>query len=297
MSRYALILNPMAGRGRGKKVESLLVEQLRSNLGPGDLFITRYPNHAREIAQKIKNDYEIIVAAGGDGTVHEVVNGMMNGKAVLAVVPIGSGNDFTKMLNMPKEIPESVKVIARNQRLRIDIGKVGEEYFPNGLGIGFDAWVVQESQKIKKLRGFLIYLYSVLKTTFKYRNQRITLHANGKTEERDIFLIAVGNGKAMGGGFFLTPEAQIADGELDVCIIHALTKREVFLNLPKAINGAHGEMPQVEMFRTRELFIETPTGIAAHADGELLGMNLKEIRVSLLPRALEVIWNPVEKER
>ena len=294
--KYALILNPSAGRGKAARLEAALRTRLKEVLGDVSYFRTHHPNHARELARQIRDDYDVIIAAGGDGTVHEVVNGMMGGRAMLAVVPIGSGNDFVKMLNLPLDPDAAVEVIRNNRQMKIDIGKVGEEYFPNGLGIGFDAWVVRESTKVKRLRGFLIYLYSVIKTIFFYRNEPVEFHANGEVREKEIFLIAVGNGVAMGGGFYLTPDARINDGLFDVCIIHALKKREAFQNLPKALNGSHVYMKQVEMLRTDRLKIVSEKGIAAHADGELLGMELKELDISLLPGALKVIYRPTEQD-
>ena len=291
MEKYAIILNPNAGRGKAARMEKELLKMFSMSIGSYDLFRTEYPNHAREIAAGLKDDYSVIVAVGGDGTVHETVNGMLGGKAALTAIPLGSGNDFIKMLNLPKNIPGILEVIRRNKRKKIDVGKVGEQYFPNGVGIGFDALVTKESKEVKKLRGFLIYLYAVLKTIFAYRNEMITLSVNGKTEQREIFLIAVGNGKAEGGGFFLTPAAEIDDGLLDVCIIRALNKKEIFKYLPKALNGKHVNLEQVEMLRTNKLQILSENGITAHADGEMLGFDLKRIDISLLPLALEVIYN------
>jgi len=291
VEKYAIILNPRAGRGKAATKEQELLKIFRTEIGSYDLFRTEYPNHAKEIAAGLKNDYSVIIAVGGDGTVHETVNGMMGGKAALGAIPLGSGNDFIKMLNLPKSFSGILEVIRQNKRKKIDIGKIGESYFPNGLGIGFDALVTKESKEVKKLRGFLIYLYAVLKTVFSYHNELITFSANGKSEQREIFLIAVGNGKAEGGGFYLTPAAEFDDGLLDVCIIRGLSKREIFKYLPKAMNGKHVHLEQVEMLRTNQLQILSENGIAAHADGELLGLDLKRLDISLLPLALEVIYN------
>jgi diacylglycerol kinase (ATP) len=291
LKHYALILNPMAGRGKGRKLAKDIISKVNRKLGQVEVFFTEYAGHAKQIAHQIKNDYSVIIVAGGDGTIHETVNGMINGKAVLSVIPIGSGNDFVRMLNIPRNIDEAIAVIQNGKKMWIDIGKIGDRYFPNGIGIGFDAWVVKESMKIKKLRGFMIYLYSVLKTVFSFKNEFVTFYSNGKTEQKNIFLIAVGNGKAMGGGFFLNPEAKINDGKFDVCIINALSKKEVFLNLPKAVKGAHTHLPQVTTLQTEQLKIFSDKGIAVHADGELLGVDLKEVNISILPNALEVIHN------
>jgi YegS/Rv2252/BmrU family lipid kinase len=291
LKKYAVIINPAAGRGKSKKLENRLNKLLMEEFGEIDVFRTEYPKHAEELAAQLKNEYTVIIAAGGDGTINEIVNGMMGGKAALAVVPTGSGNDFTKMLNLPKDMSTVIKIIKEDKRKKIDIGKVGDRYFPNGMGIGFDAWVVRESMKVSRLRGFLIYLYSVIKTVFLYKNQTITFTANSETSLRDIFLIAIGNGKAMGGGFFLTPQAEVEDGQLDVCIIRALSKREVLLNLPKAIHGKHTELKQVEMLKTDKVVIRSDEGIAVHADGELLGMEFKNLEISVIPAALEVVYH------
>ncbi len=294
MKNYALILNPVAGRGKTRKAGETILELFEKYIGQFDLFRTEYPGHAREIAAKISSEYSVIVAVGGDGTMHEVVNGMMGGSAALAAIPTGSGNDFVKMLNLPKDLEHCVKIIRENKRKMIDVGKVGDVYFPNGLGIGFDAWVVRESRKVKKLRGFLIYLYAVMKTVFSYKNSTVTFCANGRRVEKKIFLIAIGNGKAVGGGFYLTPDAIIDDGKFDVCIIRGLSKKEVFLNLPKAVKGNHTNMEQVEMMRTDQLEILSEDGIAVHADGELLGMELKDLKISILPQILEVVYHKTE---
>lgn len=291
MKKYALILNPMAGREKGRKCKIEILTQVEKALGKVDVYHTESAGHAQQISNDIKNNYSVIIVAGGDGTIHEVVNGMIHGNAALAVIPIGSGNDFIKMLNLPENINESIQIIKQNKRKRIDIGKIGERYFPNGLGIGFDAWVVKESKKVKRLRGFFIYLYAVLKTVFSFKNEPVSFYANGKTELKDIFLIAVGNGKAMGGGFYLNPEAIIDDGKFDVCIIHALKKREIFLHLPKTLKGKHTQLKQVETLRTDRLEIKSEKGIAVQADGELLGLDFKDINISILPKALEVVYD------
>ncbi|MFZ0391640.1 MAG: diacylglycerol kinase family protein [Calditrichia bacterium] len=292
MKKTVLIINPVAGRGKARRLENEIVRRLKINFPKLEIYRSQYTGHAREIAGRVKNDAGLIIAAGGDGTVHEVVNGMMGGASALAVIPIGSGNDFTKMLNLPREPAEAVEVICRNQRTKVDIGKAGDHYFPNGLGMGFDAWVVRESRRIKRLRGFSIYLYAVLKTVFLYNNHQVKLYINGHVEETEIYMIAVGNGRAMGGGFYLTPQASITDGKLDVCIIHGLKKREVFQNLVKAIKGNHTQMRQVSMERTDRLKMQCQQGIAVHADGELLGMDIHEMEITVLPAALEVIHQP-----
>ena len=288
---FALIFNPLAGRGKAKGIENKLKVRLEQKIGVFEFFRTEFSGHAEQIAKKIKENFDVLIAAGGDGTIHEIVNGMLGGSAALGIIPIGSGNDFIKTLFIPKHLDRAIEVIIKNCRKKMDIGLINDRYFANGVGVGFDAWVVKESQKVKYLRGFLIYLYAVLKTLISYQKETITLAIEGRTEIRDIYLSAFGNGRAMGGGFFLTPEAQIDDGKLDLCIIDPLKKWEVIWHLPKVLKGKHLAMPQVQSLRSNKIEIFSEEGIALHADGELLGLNLKEIKISILPRALEVIFN------
>lgn len=286
-----LILNPAAGRGMVRRVESGLLKAVGEQLGDVKLHRTESHGHATQIAKTLKQENSLVIIAGGDGTIYETVNGLVGGNCTLGIIPIGSGNDFVKMLTLPLEYEKAIEVIKLGRTMAMDLGKVGDSYFANGLGMGFDADVVIESRKVKKLRGSMIYLYSVLKTLSHYRNRVITLSVDGKKENRKVFMINVGNGEYLGGGFYLTPGAKIDDGILDVSIIQALSFGEVLMHLPKAMKGRHILLPQVQFFRARELVIESADGIPVHADGELLSTNFKRIEISIVPGALKVIHN------
>ena len=288
---YHIILNPAAGRGAVKKVQPRLLKDFGSQLGEAQFHPTGSPGHATQIAASLKEKNATVIAVGGDGTIYETANGLVGGNCTLGIIPIGSGNDFIKMLNLPLNFQEAIRVIQRGKTMRIDVGQVGESYFVNGLGMGFDAEVVIETQKVKKLRGFLIYLYSVFKALLRYRNRQITLIVEGKSETREIFMVSVGNGKYLGGGFCLTPGAELNDGILDVCVFRGLSRGEVLAHLPKALKGRHVELPQVECLRVTKLIVESSEGLPVHADGELLSPNLRRVEVGVLPGALTVIHN------
>jgi YegS/Rv2252/BmrU family lipid kinase len=288
---YHLILNPAAGRGTAGKSEAELARVLKEQLGTIFFHRTNTPGHAKQIAKELKNENAVIITAGGDGTIYETVNGLIGGNCTLGIIPIGSGNDFVKMLKLPLDIRGAIEVIKRRNTMIIDVGTVGEGYFTNGLGMGFDAQVVIEAQKVKKLRGFFIYLYSVFRALTHYKNRIVTISIDGKTETREVFLISVGNGECLGGGFYLTPGAKIDDGILDICIFRGLSRREVLTHLPKALNGKHIHLPQVQCFRAKNIVVEANEGIPVHADGELLSPHLTRIEVGVLPAALNVIHN------
>jgi diacylglycerol kinase (ATP) len=288
---YHLIFNPAAGRGSGQKLEGKLLKLVSAQFENVQVHKTNASGHATKIAESLKNSGVTIIVAGGDGTVHEVVNGMMGGNSILAVIPAGSGNDFIKMLNLPLDLNSAIQVIKNNEIMWVDIGRVNDRYFPNGMGIGFDAVVVMEALKRRFAKGFFIYLFSVFRAMRYYQNNEITLHLNGTIKNRNIFMINVGNGKVLGGGFRLTPDAVIDDGKLDVCIFSGLTKREILMHLPKGISGKHIHLPQVEMHKATNLLIESENGIPVHADGELISPSLKRIEIQVAPKSLQVIYN------
>ena len=288
---YHFILNPAAGRGATRKYEQHLLKLCKEHFIDFHLYKTEIPGHAVEIVKNVATKDSIIVAVGGDGTVHEVVNGIMESDSTLGIIPLGSGNDFIKMLNLPLDLKSAIEVIKNKKIMMVDVGKVNDKFFPNGLGVGFDSVVVMETSKTKFAKGFFIYLFAVFRAMWHYQNKKITLHLNGKIETRNIFMINVGNGKVLGGGFRLTPDAEIDDGQLDVCLFKPLTKGEILKNLPKAISGKHIHLPQVEMYKTTQLLIEAEDGVPVHADGELLSTNLKKVEIQVVPKSLKVIHN------
>jgi len=287
--KYHLIMNPAAGRGRAKKKLAFLKDSFEKQIGNVDFYQTATAGDAQKFAERLKNSGSIVIAAGGDGTIHEVANGLIGGNCTLGVIPLGTGNDFVKMLNLPLTIEDAISVIKKENVISIDAGKANDEYFINGMGIGFDADVVVESQKIQRLKGFPLYLYAVLRKIFSYQNRRVTIHANGEQQKRKIFLIVIGNGQYLGGGFRITPRAELDDGQMDVCILRDLSRLEIVRHLPFAIFGRHLHLRQVNYFRTTRLIVESAESLPVHLDGEMLGTDLKRIEISVFPGALKVI--------
>lgn len=286
---YHLILNPAAGRGRARRCARRLVELARRRLKPLEVHTTERPGHARELVSRMAGDADTVIAAGGDGTIFEVVNGLGNSGAALGVIPIGSGNDFVRSVGLPGDVASAIDIIRRGNHRAVDVGLANGYRFVNGLGIGFDARAVVESRKIKWLRGLPLYLLSVLKAAWKYRNQKVRLHIDGDEEERPVFMISVGNGEYLGGGFRINPGARIDDGWLEVCIFQALRKSEIFRYLPLAVRGAHLRLPQVQQRRAQRLRVEAEEPLPVHADGELLSPHgFHSVEVSLQPGALRV---------
>ena len=286
---YCFIVNPASGRGKGLGVGRELEERLQYLNLDYQVLYTKAPGHAIELAQTAKEKFECVVAVGGDGTLNEVVNGLGQSGCTLGLLPVGSGNDFARAVLLETKLDVALNKLLRGRIRAVDLGKVNERYFHNGVGVGFDAHVVHTSLKVKRLRGNAIYLYSVLRTLFKYRPVSLAMEFNNQTHTSDYFMVTVGNGMSLGGGFYLTPDAQIDDGLFDLCLIQNMPMPSVLRNLLKVYSGKHKEDPRVEIVRTENLKIRSREPFAVHEDGELLGMDLTTLNVEIIPKALNVI--------
>jgi YegS/Rv2252/BmrU family lipid kinase len=284
-----IILNPAAGRGKAQNYLRQISEFSQKLFTNCSLHITRHADHTRELAASFSQKEALVVAAGGDGTIHHVTNGLAGGKAVLGVIPIGTGNDFARTIGVPEQWQQAMKVLLDAEIKSIDLGKANERYFINGVGIGFDADVMLATKTIPVLSGFSLYLAAVLKKVVHYENRHLNYKLNGECISKDIFLLAAGNGKYVGGGFNLFPLASTKDGMLDLCILNALNRREIFRYLPHAIKGTHVGLPQVYYQKFREISIQCQEGIPGQIDGELFGSQLTELKISVQPQKIKLM--------
>lgn len=289
MSNFKFIVNPVSGRGRGKKVAEWLLKKSVSAGIDYNLEFTKYPDHAREIAIESIKKYENIVSVGGDGTAQEVANGLYGSGKKFGIIPVGTGNDFIRSLAIPKNANAAFEILLNGKSRKIDIGKANGKYFLNGIGIGFDAWAVEESNKIKYLRGSLVYLVAILKTLTYFKPPVLKIQFDSEYVEQKFFMINIGNGKFMGGGFKLTPFAELNDALLDLNLVSELTKLQIVQNFIGVYSAKHIHLPQVRIAQAKKIFIETDTEFAAQADGELIGLQLKTLEIEIVPDAIEII--------
>ena len=300
MKRTKIILNPIAGRGRGARIESELRSVLEAEGIDFDLARTARPGHAVELAEQAADDgFEIVVAAGGDGTMHEVVNGLMaaagGGEAgTLGIIPIGSGSDFAHTVGVPPNLRAACHRLAHGQVRVVDVGQLtmpgqGTRYFDNTLGIGFDAVVTVEALKVKWLRGMALYLPVVLKTVFlSLKVPRATIEYDEQTLTLPALMICVANGPREGGGFFVAPQAQPDDGLFDLCIAREVSRPAQLGLIPHFMKGTHVDQEPVTMARARRVTISSSDDLVAHVDGEVLCTDGHEIECEILPRRLRV---------
>jgi len=302
MEPITFILNPAAGKGKAERVWARAMECLERVGQPYVLVRTSGRGEASVMASRATTSK--VVAVGGDGTIQEVANGIIGTEKTMGIVPAGSGNDLIKSLGIGRSIDAAVDIILAAEERSIDVGgvrcsaeqdddvstnhQVGR-YFVNGVGVGFDAAVAARTQEIPWLTGPLLYLAAVFQTLGKYQAPEFRVRMDGQAFDSQNLLFAVGNGRCAGGGFYLTPEALVDDGLLDVCSIRAASVRRILTLMPKAMSGNHGQAHEVNFFRTRSLHLSSPTPFYVHADGEVVGRSVRSVAVSIVPKVLRVL--------
>jgi YegS/Rv2252/BmrU family lipid kinase len=297
-----LIVNPNANLGLAWQAASDL-RPLVEEFGGADWTGTVYPTHAVELARQAAEDgYSLVIAAGGDGTVHEVINGLMQApeerRPRLGVVPLGSGNDFAHNIGMHNRPEIALRQVLTGQPHRIDLACVkGEqgrcEYFDNTLGVGFDATVTIRSRKVPIVHGFLVYLVAVLQTIIlNHEAAHMIVHTDQQQWEEDALVIVLCNGGREGGGFSVAPQAAVDDGWLNYMTIRRVSRPMMFRLLPEVMKGTHERFPQVRMGQFRRLDLVTDRPLYIHIDGETyagFGMDVRSLAVEILPGAIEVM--------
>ena len=292
---YRIILNPFAGKGKAFKSVSE-VEELFDKFGLDyEVILTDSPKQAIEFAQQaIQNGLKKIIAAGGDGTINEVVNGIIRSgkqnKIIFGIIALGGGNDFVKNFHYPKLLQDQIKKFIKPKIKKIDVGKIEEFYFINTFGVGFDAQVARSYANNLILNGSAGYYKAVMKELLRLKPYQIRIKLDGEVFTGKKLLISVANGRWCGGKFQLTPKAEIDDGLFDVCIIDYLNRFRIMQLLPKAQDGGHVGHPKVHICRTKSIFISSEIALPVYFDGELpILKNSKQLRIDLLPAQINLI--------
>ena len=303
MSKYLYIVNPTSGKGRGKKALPIISEYCDSNKINYSVIETQYPLHAKEIVENEKNNFTHIVSVGGDGTLNEIINGIKDwNNIILAVLPVGSGNDFTKNLGMSHDIRENLSLIHSSDKseiIKVDVGNVlftnndNEEYkqhkFINNLGIGFDAYVGYLNQNNKLFSGLFSYIFSVIRALFKYKMIDVELKSESEVIVGERLMLSIGNGVSSGGGFYLNPHAIINDGLLDLSVFDSITRRRLLTALPLALLNKVDKIPEAKQSLTKNVELKLKTPYYAHCDGEIISDKLTFAKITIDKQILKVI--------
>lgn len=303
MSRKVkIILNPMADMGNAWRIARDL-RSITEEHGGADWSGTVYPGHAIELAKQAgEQGYDMVIAMGGDGTVHEVVNGLMKlpeeKRPVLGVVPVGSGNDFAHGIHASRKPTEALRRALDGEVSTVDLCLMTDqhgrtEYFDNTLGIGFGAVVTIRSHRLPILRGFLMYLTSVVQTIILDHNPiHMKIETDEQTWEQKVIYLVLCNGPREGGGFLIAPDAKIDDGIIHYAMITDVSRPMMFRIVPEVMKGTHGRFKQVRMGTCRRFSLTANRPLYIHADGEIFtgpGTDLRSVSFEILPNVLQVV--------
>lgn len=295
-----LIVNPAAGAGKTARKWPQIMGLLRSLGLRFDHDLTEAPGHAVELARAaVRKGYELVVSVGGDGTINEIVNGLYEsggiGEVTLGIISTGTGSDYIRTLGMPRHYADACQRLLSPSRLAVDLGVI--EYsaggqatsrvFVNFAGLGFDAEVVKTTtQRFKTFGAVPAYLMGLLTTFLTYSNRQVSLRVDGQVEDKKLCSIMMSNGRYGGGSMLIAPNADLADGLLDILMIEDLSKADLLWSLPRIYRGTHLSHPKVTMKRASEVEIKAGRQMSIQADGELLGET--PARFYVLPAALNV---------
>ena len=259
-----------------------------------ELAETNGPFHGAQLAaEAAERGVQRVIAVGGDGTVHDVANGLLRvgGGTALGVVPIGSGNDFAKLTGTYRHsIARAVARLVTARSRIFDAGEALGEHFVNSLGFGFGPAVVQLRNRMPGLRGFLSYLVPVVRAFARFQPPRLEVRSAEWTETGYMMMVEVCNGTTAGGDYRFAPAASPADGRLDACLIRRVSLPRFLLALPRVMWGTHTNMREVALFQTRRLTIrcaEAP--LLLHLDGELRDSGVHEVTVRVRAKCLNVL--------
>jgi len=294
--KILLVYNPHAGHKRaGKWLPDVENAFIRNGVS-FDLALTDYPEHGIEIVSRANLDaYDGIVAAGGDGTLFEVINGYFRNHRVhdipLGILPIGTGNAFARDLSLDADHwQEAVKIISEGQLRSVDVGHFNSHgqdyYFLNILGIGFVADVTKTASKLKSF-GNLSYTLGVFYRTIMLYADQMRITVDGRLIERACTFVEISNTRYT-SNFLMAPRAKIDDGLLDITIAGKLGRLKLLQSFPKIFTGDHIYLNEVETDQAKTIKIETDTAKVLTPDGELVGIT--PVEINCLPSAIRVFW-------
>lgn len=293
-----IILNPYAGRWLAQAKKDELEIALKDAGLEYELDVTSGPGNAIELArQAVSQGFNPIIAAGGDGTYSEVVNGIASvngndGSITFGVIPLGSANDLVDNLNLPKDIPAAVQVIADGHTRMIDLCQVNDRYFDNNAAIGLEPYITLIQQRLKRLKGSFRYMTATLLGVKDKPQWNMSLEWEGGSYDGPVTLVTVGNSPRTGGVFYMTPHADPFDGLLTFVHGFMPTRRKILTLLPRTMNpgeGSYVEHPDIHEISSPWLKVSSEQPTPAHADGEIFSEQIHDLEYRVIPHSLPIL--------
>ncbi len=287
--KLIILFNPAAGRGKTRQALAVARDVLRYGGVEPEIRESRSTEHLLELARQAREEEpDLVVSAGGDGTHHHVLNGLVGSEIPLGLIPLGTGNDFAKGIGVPLQARAAAAALLQGKTKHIDVVRVGRLVYGGMAGVGFDAMVARYvNERAPKARGRLAYFWAILRCLRFYRPQPLEIRSEGYSYSGEIMFVVIGNAALYGGGFKLTPRARVDDGLLDVCLVPAMSKLELLRWAPRAYQGKHLAHPRIVYFQAREIVLTSPARLELFGDGEF--MQELPANIEIVPRSLRVV--------
>lgn len=305
INKYLIIFNPTAGKGKSIEKLPAIHDFFDSRDINYELIHTDAVGHAALIAQEhARDENTAIVAAGGDGTCNEVINGIMKGKGntqpIFGVLPLGRGNDFSYGGHIPAVAAEALEILAEGNTLPLDVGLITGGYYPegryfgNGIGCGFDTVVGLEAAKLKNVHDALAYVVGTVKTLIKFSaSPEIEITYNNKSNIIQAIQVSIMNGSRMGGLFYMAPDAVNNDGMLDLCVVEHQNRRKLIKAIMHYTKGTQHGLPGITMDQSSTFSLKALNGgMIVHADGETICVEGKQLEIKCIPSPIRIICHP-----
>ena len=290
MRPLLLLVNPSAGGGRALKSLAAVERELDSRRLNFRVERTTSARHGVEGALRAAEQGEVPVVISGDGLIGAVGGALAGSETPLGIVPGGRGNDLARVLGVPEDPVAAVDLLAAGHVRQIDVGEANGRRFLCIASTGFDSEANRIANETRIVRGNLVYALAALRALVAWKPVRFTVRAGEERLRFTGYSVSAANSRAYGGGMFIAPDAELADGKLDVVMIGEGSKLHFLSNLPKVFKGTHLDNDEVRVIRAREVEVSASRPLAVYADGEHLTDLPATIRV--LPQALGIIAPP-----
>lgn len=291
-NRICFIVNPAANGDRSLHHIDWLRKEASRLWKDFEIVIADKHQSLDKLAKSKSKSFDVIVACGGDGTISQIINGVAKSDTILGVLPIGSGNDFVKSLELNKTLPECLEIINQDHISIIDLIRYEGDvkgWCANTIGMGVDGWANFYAHQASWIKGRLQYYAGALKAIVNFRGSKIDIQSKEFTRKDEYMMVTICNGKWEGGSFLVAPDADMSDGKLDVLCIKKVPTLLLISYLLRFRWGPASWMKGVKTFRIKQIELRSSSPVAVHRDGEHLGTDIRLLKISVEKNALRVL--------
>ncbi|WP_083750006.1 diacylglycerol/lipid kinase family protein [Rhodohalobacter halophilus] len=291
-SSICFIVNPAAGKGDRQTLHRIISGEAEARWHTSEVVNVQANDSVSELAKRKAQTFDIIVACGGDGTVNSVVSGLAETNATLGVLPIGTGNDFAKAIQVRCSLTRCFEILQHHPPVPIDLIRYSGDadgWCVNTLGLGLDGLANYYSKSYKWLSGPIVYVLGAIKSAWKFRGSQVQLNVDGDRFSEKLLMMTACNGKWEGGKFYLAPDADLTDGLINFITIKKISFLKILFYLPFFRWGPQKWMKELKTELSREIDILSELPLAVHADGEHAGSEIRNLKINIVPGALKVI--------